>query len=538
MTPPGSANARSLVLIVDSDATRAARLRGKLTGLPCDIAELRSGNDALGRCVGSDDIAMLLMASDLADISSFEVVELLKSELSTRHIPVIVVAESDDPHDRRRALAAGTCDYLVRPLDRASLVAKASTFLDLHLRQHHLRVQLARSEAMRLFAKDSETRLRLALDDAPIPIMVHAEDGEIFMMSRMWVGIPGYLRGEVHNLDSWIRRAHPDDAQRAWAHFAAARENRQAEFEVHAADGRILTWDISSGPLAPLPDGRQLVISMALDISERKRYETAITQAKLEAERANQAKSRFLAAASHDLRQPLQGLQMYFEVLASGLPDRKHPAVVGVYSCAELLREQLNSLLDIAKLDSGAVEPNVTQCQLGEVMRKVVASQFLTANAKGIRLRMVSTAAVVATDPVLFERVLLNLVSNAVKYTERGRVLIGCRRRAGRLAVEVWDTGAGIDQKHREEIFEEFFQINNPSRDRAKGSGLGLAIVQRVAKALDLRVAVSSQLGRGSTFTVEFPAATPIQSEAAPGVRQQLRSEAAPLQANNVGLRQ
>jgi signal transduction histidine kinase len=280
---------------------------------------------------------------------------------------------------------------------------------------------------------------------------------------------------------------------------------RQGEFAVTTAGGGSLTWEMTSSPLSPLPDGRGLAITLALDVTERKRYENALAHAKLEAERANRAKSRFLAAASHDLRQPLQGMQLYFGILSRRVPE-DDSAMKGAMQCSEILKTQLDDLMDVAKLDSGATVPELGDCAIGGIIDKVAGGLKAGAEAKGLRLEVGDVDYTVRTDPVLFERLLLNVVSNAIKYTEKGCVLITCKRRAAKLVLQVWDSGIGIPAESRPHIFEEFFQVANSSRDRSKGSGLGLAIVSRIARMLSVRIRVLSRLGRGSVFLVEFPA--------------------------------
>jgi signal transduction histidine kinase len=230
-----------------------------------------------------------------------------------------------------------------------------------------------------------------------------------------------------------------------------------------------------------------------------------LEDAKAVAERANAAKSHFLAAASHDLRQPLSALSLYVGALKGKLAD-EDPALAGnMAHCVDNLNEMLSDLLDLSRLEAGVVTPEVRDFDLHQVLAKVVSSYGPQANAKGLAVRFGYFTAVGHTDPVLFQRILGNLFSNAVRYTERGGVLIGCRRRDGKLWVEVWDTGIGIPADKTAEIFEEFRQLGNEERNRAKGTGLGLAIVAKAAALLGLQVRVRSRLGRGSVFAVELP---------------------------------
>lgn len=244
----------------------------------------------------------------------------------------------------------------------------------------------------------------------------------------------------------------------------------------------------------------------AINVSERRRTEQALVAAKAEAERANKAKSRFLAAASHDLRQPLAALALYVDVLQKRLPQGFDLPVGSMKDCVASLSEMLDDLLDLSKFDAGVVTVVPQDFSLAAVLDRALAAHAPDAQAKGVMLRRAACDLAVRTDPMLLGRIVGNLVANAVRYTERGGVLIGCRRRHGKRWVEVWDSGVGIAPESREEIFDEFRQLGNEGRDRAGGSGLGLAIAARAAALLGLEIRVQSRPGRGSMFAVELPA--------------------------------
>lgn len=243
------------------------------------------------------------------------------------------------------------------------------------------------------------------------------------------------------------------------------------------------------------------LICAAIDITDRKQTELELRQAKEAAERASASKSRFLAAASHDLSQPMQALQMYCAILAERQPE---PGVKAK-QCANQLSRQLKALLSMSRLDAGGMTVTRSRIPLGEFLDQVAAASRPTAEAKGLRLRVVRTALVCESDATLMERLLGNLVSNAVRYTERGGVVIGCRRRQGRIRIEVWDSGIGIAEENLPFIFEELYQLNNPTRRADQGLGLGLAIVERISRILGVSISVRSAFGRGSVFAVDLP---------------------------------
>ncbi|MEQ9559887.1 MAG: PAS domain S-box protein, partial [Rhodospirillales bacterium] len=256
-------------------------------------------------------------------------------------------------------------------------------------------------------------------------------------------------------------------------------------------------------------DGRMVEIQgVGRDITATKKAEEMLAEAKDAAELASAAKSRFLAAASHDLRQPLQALAMFVNVLSErDLDDKAKQLINRISDCSDALERLLGSLLDISKLDAGLFVPQRRDFNLGAVLERLCSEIRPLAEEKGLRLNMVPCALLVDSDPGLLDRLLRNLLTNAVRHTETGKILVGCRRTGNNVRVEIWDTGVGIPEDQLEMIFEEFHQVGNPARDRREGLGLGLAIVHRLSNLLDHPVDVRSWVGRGSRFSVSLPLA-------------------------------
>ena len=229
-------------------------------------------------------------------------------------------------------------------------------------------------------------------------------------------------------------------------------------------------------------------------------------KARQTAEAANQAKSRFLAAASHDLRQPLHALGLFAGALTEKIqyPEVRH-IVNNINASVEALEALFNELLDISKLDAGIIEPNMCHFSIAATLQRLHTEYSPRAEQKALEFRVRPCDAMVRSDPMLLERILRNLVSNAIRYTQTGAVLLVCRKRGNRLRIEVRDSGIGIPPEQRDKIFEEFYQLGNPERDRNKGLGLGLAIVKRLEQLLGYKVDVKSALCKGSLFSVEVP---------------------------------
>ena len=244
-----------------------------------------------------------------------------------------------------------------------------------------------------------------------------------------------------------------------------------------------------------------------IDLIHELRHQTlAAEQARETAEEANVGKSRFLAAAGHDLRQPLHALGFFVDALQEqSLPPDGRLIVSNIRRSVDAMEDLFNALLDVSRLDAGIVRPRIATIALAPLMERVRLEYDPMASQKELALRVPRNSLFVRSDPVLLERIMRNLVANAVRYTDRGKIILGARRNSGSVRIEVWDSGRGIPKDKHREIFQEFRQLDNPQRDRRKGLGLGLAIVERLVKLLDHPLDLRSQLGRGSVFAVTVP---------------------------------
>lgn len=314
---------------------------------------------------------------------------------------------------------------------------------------------------------------------------------------------------------------HPEDRERTLKSFqgwasqkvpSATFQNRQVSLsdEVHS-----MMWTIN---LQYDQEGNLLSInSIARDVTAMKEIEKELQEAHDNLEQrvetrteelaqANLAKTKFLAAASHDLRQPLQAINLFLSVLTDREYDSKNREIINrIGLSVHGLDELLNALLDVSKLEAELVVPEQRQFAIGDVLDRLASEFRQVAKESGIEFRTVACKANVFSDPVLLDNILRNILANAIKYTEQGKILLGCRHRNGSLLIEVWDTGIGISNEHQEQIFQEFFQVGNSSRDQKKGLGLGLSIVSKTAALLGHRIAVQSVAGKGTVFSVEMP---------------------------------
>lgn len=259
-------------------------------------------------------------------------------------------------------------------------------------------------------------------------------------------------------------------------------------------------------------------------------HSQALGAAVAEAERANAAKSRFLAAASHDIRQPLVPIQLFAELLEAEITDKGALEIVGkMRASLASLDDLLSRLLDFSRIEAGGVHARSEVVPLGAVFDRFQAEFGPVTRAKGLVLRVVPSSIAVFTDRVLLEQILRNLIENAVRYTQDGRILLGCRRRGRQALVVVRDTGIGIPEDNLRSVFGEFYQVGNQNRNRRHGLGLGLATVDRLSRLLDHPITVSSAVGKGTAFSVAVPLADervtgerahpPVAAAVPPGMR-------------------
>ena len=294
-----------------------------------------------------------------------------------------------------------------------------------------------------------------------------------------------------------------------------------------------LIWTIGQGGEVHYALGFAMAVFMAITASFAQQFNAQFTEAmklrfvnldladdlrreKEIAENANVAKSRFLASASHDLRQPVHALGMFVGALkVCEMGDEARRLVDHIERSVSATDSLFGSLLDISRLDAGIIQSHPMVFPLQPLLERVCDDHTTDADRKGVRLVVCPTSAVVDSDPMLVERILRNIVSNAVRYTDKGRVLVGCRH-GPRVRVEVWDTGRGIPAEHQDNVFQEFFQLGNPERDRTKGLGLGLAIVRRLTALIDAPLSLRSTPGRGSVFRLSLRAAAQPAAVASP----------------------
>jgi PAS domain S-box-containing protein len=295
-------------------------------------------------------------------------------------------------------------------------------------------------------------------------------------------------------------------------------------------DGSEFPVEIS---LSPAQDGEQsLAVAAIRDITERREIQNALREAREVADRANQAKSRFLATASHDLRQPLQALSLLNGTLRRLAKDEPIAEALGQQEQAiSAMSRLLNALLDISKLESGAIKPEITDFKVSALFDEMRSEFAALADSKGLYLEVESSGDRVHSDPALLGQVVRNLVANAIKYTREGRVCLRCAHDRDLIKLQVIDTGVGIAPAELARIYDDFYQVGVPANTSRDGYGLGLSIVWRIVVLLGLKIDVQSELGRGTIFTLLLPASEGATRSAEPAAPSQSTTAASAITA-------
>jgi PAS domain S-box-containing protein len=359
---------------------------------------------------------------------------------------------------------------------------------------------------------------RGALEAAPDAMIIIDASGVVRYANRRVSALFGYAHDDI--IDQSVEQLMPE---RFRGRHVGHREGYVSNVRVRPMgaglelfglrqDGGEFPIEIS---LSPIQDGERVLVAAAIrDVTDRKRVEAELVVARQIAEharevadRANLAKSRFLATASHDLRQPLQTLALLNGTLRRTITDTEVLQAVSQQEQAiGAMSRLLDALLDISKLESGAIKPERTDFRVGALFDELHREFARAADEKGLGLEIETTGLIVHSDPSLVEQVLRNLLSNAIKYTQQGRVQVRCVNANPLVRIEVLDTGIGIPATQIPHIFEEFYQVGGATHSMRDGYGLGLNIVQRVVRLLDLQLDISSEIGKGSVFTLSLQA--------------------------------
>ena len=352
---------------------------------------------------------------------------------------------------------------------------------------------------------DREARLQEALRAGGVMAFEWDLAADQVRHSQNAVPILGFGSKDVVSGSEMLGKVHPDDRPHVTACVHGVNPDKPSysvTFRYQRGDGDSEVW-LEQVATAQFDSGGlpMRIRGLTTDITQRKRFEEEISRAQKVAERADRDKSIFLAAASHDLRQPLQTLRLLHGALEQQHPDREGQEIIaGIGHSIDTMSSMLSSLLDINRLETGNLRPSKSDFAVNEIFNSVATDLLRPLEEKGLQWRVVPSDLVVRSDKRMLEEMIRNLLSNAIRYTDRGKILLGCRRTSDKIRIEVWDTGIGISGDQLPHIFEEYYC------DAERGGfGLGLAIVRRLGEILEHRVDVRSTPGKGSGFSIEVP---------------------------------
>ena len=361
----------------------------------------------------------------------------------------------------------------------------------------------------------SEERFRRAVLSAPLPIMIHAEDGEVLQISRAWTELTGYTLEDIPTISKWLEQADSEEAAEIKAHlsqlYRSTERVAEGEYVIITQSGEKQVWEFSSSLLGALPDKRQLGISMALNITERIKTQKAMQQAKETAEYASRAKSDFLANMSHELRTPLNAIIGFAEILRDELVGsinaEQKECVTDIHISGQHLLEMINDILDLSKIEAGKMVLQLETFSIVEAVEEVNTIITALAVKKKLDLDLIyNRDCMIEADRVKFKQIFYNLLSNAVKFTpEGGKVATELKVTETELCAEVIDTGIGISEADQAKLFAPFTQIDTSKSRRYGGTGLGLALTHRLIMLHGGEINVKSQEGAGSNFTLRIP---------------------------------
>ena len=355
----------------------------------------------------------------------------------------------------------------------------------------------------------SESFFRNLLETAPDAMIIADRRGRIVIVNSQTERLFGYLREELYGepieilLPAEMRQAH---VKNRWGYIVDPHVRpmgRGMELKGLRKDGSEFPVEISLSPVTT--DSGSFVSSVIRDVTERKKMENEIIEAKSSAERANKANSAFLAAASHDLRQPVQALSLLNGALRRTVDSPLALEMIdSQQQSLDSMTNLLNSLLDISRLDAGAIAPEIEVFPIQRLIDRLSTDFARQAKQKGLEFQAESSDILVESDPNLLGEIIQNFVSNAIRYTSKGSVKMKCEQSDGIVCIRVSDTGIGIEPENIRDIFAEFHQLKSPGQNN-EGFGLGLAIVQRLSRLLGHKIEVKSEPGSGSEFSICLP---------------------------------
>ena len=490
---------------------------------PCVCADMAQVCDLIDK----EEIGALLLAEEaLAREAGEKLFKSLGSRPSWSDVPIVLLTGEDElstslPRALKGVAEKGNVTLLERPVRVATLTTVSRSALRARQRQLDVRAHLEQRQAAENFLRESEMRLRAAVQSAPYPLMLHASDGEILQISETWMTQTGYYSTPVTTTGEWAELAFPDSGDKSILPRGSegldqpeGESIKLGERPVRTADGSERIWDFHRVALGSLPDGRRLWLTAGIDVTEYKHLVESERSARKEAEHANAAKSQFLATMSHELRTPLNAIAGYSELLKLELrgpitPEQREDLERIDRSQRHLL-SLINDVLNFAKIEAGHVAVETKPMGLREVIDRLLEFVEPQLREKGLKFSIATDipGTEACGDPDKVRQILINLLSNAIKFTPSGgNISLSCHDDEDKLYLCVIDTGAGIPEDKLDAIFEPFVQVDRDYASKHEGTGLGLSISRDLARRMGGDLTVQSTVGKGSNFVLSLPRA-------------------------------
>lgn len=486
------------------------------------ISHVCANMDEVCALISHDEAAVIVIAEEALDPNSrTKLFESLNAQPSWSDIPIVLLTGEGELSATLPKILAGVTEkgnvtLLERPVRVATLTTILRSAQRARQRQLDVRDYITQRNESEQTIRESEQRLRSAVQSAPYPLMLHAEGGEVLQLSKAWTTLTGYDANSLVTTGEWSRLAFrkPSNALPEFTSADAVEGESVSlgEREVHIADGSTRIWDLHRVALGQLPDGRRVNLTAAIDVTDYRQLVESERAARFQAEEANSAKSQFLATMSHELRTPLNAIAGYTQLLTLGVRGEISPEqredLERIDRAQRHLLALINDILNFAKIEAGHVDIESNAVDIDDVLKglqEFVAPQL---REKHVHFEVVNEVegAVARGDADKARQILINLLSNAIKFTgDGGTISVRCTSGENTVCITVKDDGAGIPPDKLDAIFEPFVQVGRDFSSPQGGTGLGLAISRDLARRMDGDLAVKSELGKGSTFTLTLP---------------------------------
>jgi len=485
--------------------------------------------DMSGVCelIENEQIGVVLLAEEaLVTDARNRLLQSLERQPSWSDVPIVILTGEDElsgalTHTLKSLAEKGNVTLLERPVRVATLTTVLRSALRARQRQLDVRAGIAQQQAAEKSLRESEMRLRAAVQSAPYPLMLHTSEGEILQLSEAWMTLTGYHSTSVTTTDEWAAVVFPETDQGSILPFGSDGLDQPegesldlGEHTVRTADGTDRIWGFHRVALGSLPGERRLWLTAGIDVTEYKQLVLSERAARQEAEEANAAKSQFLATMSHELRTPLNAIAGYSELLKLELRGpitaEQRQDLERIDRSQRHLLSLINDVLNFAKIEAGHIAVQAKRMALGQViesLREFVEPQL---REKSLHFAMAEDIPLTEAcgDPDKVRQILINLLSNAIKFTpEGGHIAILCEESDDTIYITIEDDGDGIPADKLDAVFEPFVQINRQYTSTHGGTGLGLSISRDLARRMGGDLKVESELGKGSRFTLALPRA-------------------------------